>query len=268
MSGKAKKSVNEMNFFDHLDELRTRLFAMFIGLVVATVGAYYFSPQLQELLLFPFRNETGPQLALLTPTEGFIVRLKIAFVAGLFVSAPWLFFQLWKFIAPGLFEHERKRVLPVVFFSTLLFLTGAVFAAYVIPMATRFFLSFTTADIANFWSLGKFIDFELRLFVAFGIVFELPLLIYFLARFGVVTPAFLRQYRRHMYVIFLVAAALITPPDVFTQVFLTVPLIVLYEASILLAVVASRQWQRSLDGGETPEVTKKGEMATSQGGED
>lgn len=260
MSGKTKKSLDEMSFFDHLDELRVRLFQAFIGLVVTTVAAYYFSPKIQELLLFPFANESGPRLALLTPTEGFIVRLKISFVAGLFASAPWLFFQLWKFVAPGLFEHERKRVLPVVFWSTFLFLTGAVFAAFVIPMATNFFLSFTTSDISNLWSLGKFIDFELRLFVAFGIVFELPLLIYFLARFGVVTPDFLRRYRRHMYIVFLAASAIITPPDVFTQVFLTVPLIILFEVSIFLAVFASRQWEKSLagseSGSETPAVTE------------
>jgi sec-independent protein translocase protein TatC len=206
-------------------------------------AGYYFAPQIQELLLYPFQEEMGPRLALLAPAEGFIVRLKISFVAGLFASAPWIFYQLWKFVAPGLFDSEKKMVLPVVFFSSVLFLTGAVFAAYVIPMATQFFLSFTTEDVANYWSLGRFIDFELRLFVAFGVVFELPLLIYFLARFGIVTPTFLRTYRRHMYVVFLVGASLITPPDVFTQVFLAVPLVVLYEVSIFLAVIARKRWE-------------------------
>jgi len=245
MSRRPKKAPNEMNFLDHLDELRVRLFWAFGGLLVATVVGYIFSMDIQQLLMFPFVAEEGPKLALLSPTEGFIVQLKISLIAGLFISAPWIFYQLWRFVAPGLFENERKMVLPVVFFSSLLFLAGAAFAVYVIPMATRFFMSFTSEDVANYWSLGKFIDFELRLFVAFGVVFELPLLIYFMARFGIVTPKFLRTYRRHMYVTFLVAAAIITPPDVFTQVILAIPLVILYEASIFLAMIATKQYEKA-----------------------
>ena len=244
MKRKRRKKPDEMSFIDHLDELRIYLFRAIGGLAVATVIGYIYSQNLQQLLLYPFANLEGPRLALLAPTEGFIVQLKISLIAGVFISSPWIFFQLWSFVAPGLFEKERKMVLPVVFSSSLLFLVGAAFAVYVIPLATRFFLSFTNAEVANYWSLGKFIDFELRMFLAFGVVFELPLLIYFLARFGVVTPAFLRTYRRHMYVAFLFAAAILTPPDVFTQVVLAVPLIVLYESSIFLAVIAQRKYNR------------------------
>ncbi|MCB2210653.1 twin-arginine translocase subunit TatC [bacterium] len=244
MSKREKKTPAEMTFFDHLDELRSSLWRALVGIFLAASVCYYFAPIFQGWLLIPFENETSASLALLAPAEGFIVRLKIALVAGLVAAAPWVFYQVWAFVAPGLFEHERKLVLPVVFFSSLLFITGAAFSLYVLPYATRFFLSFGTQEIQNAWSLGKYVDFVLRLLLAFGVVFELPLLIYFLARFGVVTPAFLRKYRRHMIVAFLLLAALITPPDVFTQAVLTLPMVILYEASILLAIVARKQYEK------------------------
>ncbi|MFH0882614.1 MAG: twin-arginine translocase subunit TatC [bacterium] len=270
MSRRNRKNPNEMNFLDHLDELRVHIFRAFGGLLIATIIGYIYSQDLQRLLLYPFAGMEGPKLALLTPTEGFLVQLKISLIAGVFISLPWIFYQLWSFIAPGLFEKERKMVLPVVFSSSVLFLVGAGFAVFVIPMATRFFMSFTSEEVANFWSLGKFIDFELRMFLAFGIVFELPLLIYFLARFGVVTPKFLRTYRRHMYVAFLLAAAIITPPDVFTQIVLAVPLVVLYEASIFLAVIAQRKYNRVADQRlqESPSETIAAEPAGEEAGND
>ncbi len=244
MSKREKKNPAEMTFFDHLDELRSSLWRALAGIMLAAAVCYYFAPIFQGWLLIPFENETSASLALLAPAEGFIVRLKIAFVAGLVAAAPWVFYQVWAFVAPGLFEHERKLVMPVVFFSSLLFITGAAFSMYVLPYATRFFLSFGTQEIQNAWSLGKYVDFVLRLLLAFGVVFELPLLIYFLARFGVVTPPFLRKYRRHAIITFLILAALITPPDVFTQAVLTLPMVILYEASILLAIVARKQYEK------------------------
>lgn len=253
MSAKKRKTPGEMTFFDHLDELRSAIFRAFGGLFVGLIVGYYLSPRLQNLLLIPFHEKTDASLAILAPAEGFIVQLKITFVAGLFISAPWVFYQLWRFIAPGLFTHERKLVWPVVLSSSGLFMLGAWFGVYVLPMATSFFLSFAQEGVVNVWSLGRYVDFVLRMLLAFGIVFELPLLIYFLARFGVVTPAFLRTYRRHMYIVFLIAAAIITPPDVFTQVVLAVPLVILYEVSILLSVVAKRKWERGAEEREAAE---------------
>ncbi len=277
MSNRKKKPA-EMTFLDHLDELRGALWRALVGVFIGAAIGYYFAPILQTWLLIPFEDQTSASLALLAPTEGFVTRLKIALVAGLLGTAPWIFFQIWAFVAPGLFVHERKLVLPVVFFSSMLFLTGAAFSLYVLPHATSFFLSFSTMDVQNAWSLGKYVDFVLRLLLAFGIVFELPLLIYFLARFGVVTPPFLRKYRKHMIIGFLVLAALITPPDVFTQAILTIPMIILYEASILLAIVAQKQYERKRDefmsdGGEegsddSPESEREdsdGEKSTDDG---
>lgn len=274
MARKERNDPGEMSFFDHLDELRASLWRLLVGLLIGTAACYYFAPTFQSWLILPLQQETGSSLALLAPTEGFVVRLKISLVAGLLLTAPWSFYQVWRFVAPGLFSHERKLVLPVVFFSSLLFLTGAAFATYVLPHATRFFLSFSTPDVANAWSLGRYVDFVLRLMLAFGVVFELPLLIFFLARFGVVTPGFLRQYRRHMIVAFLVLASIITPPDIFTQLVLTLPMVVLYEISILLAVVARRQWERKHeefmadDDGEQAGPVRDGMDETGETGEE
>ena len=259
MSVRPRKKVGEMSFFDHLDELRATLFRAMGGVVVGLIVGYYFSARLQAFLLTPFTEQTDSSLAILAPTEGFIVQLKVALVAGLFISAPWIFYQLYRFIAPGLFTHERKLVWPVVISSSFLFILGAAFGMYILPMATSFFLSFAHQGVDNVWSLSKYIDFVLRMLLAFGVVFELPLLIYFLARFGVVTPAFLRAYRRHMYVVILIAAAILTPPDVFTQIVLSLPLIALYEVSILLAVVAKRKWDRGADEREERRATKERE---------
>ena len=264
MSPKQRKNISEMNFFDHLDELRAAIFRGLGGLFVGLVIGYYFSRQIQGLLTLPFEELSDSSLAILAPAEGFIVQLKISLVAGIFVSAPWMFYQLWRFIAPGLFKHERKLVFPVVFFSSTLFLIGAAFGVWILPMATSFFLSFAQQGIVNVWSLGRYVDFVLRMLLAFGIVFELPLLIYFLARFGVVTPSFLRTYRRHMYVAFLIGAAIITPPDVFTQVVMAVPLVILYEVSILLAVVAKRKWEGKSDERDANDERSREEEVAKQ----
>ncbi|MDP8206288.1 MAG: twin-arginine translocase subunit TatC [Candidatus Electryonea clarkiae] len=260
----ASKS-KEMTFLDHLDELRKSLMRALAGLAVGVIACYFVSQYIQDFIIGFFRDQEGIQLALLAPTEGFVVRLKISLVAGIFLSFPWILYQLWLFVAPGLFAQEKKRVFPVIFFSSICFLTGASFAWFVLPWATTFFLSFSTPDIENMWSLGKYLDFVLRMFLAFGVVFELPILIYFLARFGIVTPVFLRKYRRHSYIFVLIAAAIITPPDIFTQVILAMPMVILYEGSIFLAVLAEKRWQQSLKSGLDSTSDFTGDAAPNTG---
>ncbi len=232
----------QMSFLDHLEEFRKAVIRSLIGLVIAMFACYYFAPYIQDLLVIPFREHAIGKLALLAPTEGFVVRLKISLISGLFLSSPWIFLQLWLFVAPGLYAKERKKVFPVVLFTSICFISGAAFAYHILPWATGFFLSFGTSEVENTWSLGRYLDYVLRLFLAFGVVFELPVLIYFLARLGVITPAFLRTYRRYAYILVLIGAAMITPPDVFTQVVLAGPMVILYEGSILLSVIAHRRY--------------------------
>ncbi len=242
MKKRSENKNQEMSFFDHLEELRSSLIRALIGLFIGMIVMYIFAPTFQKWLIAPFISKEGAKLSLLTPTEGFVVRLKLSLVSGIFVTAPWIFYQLWRFVKPGLFLHERKMVMPVVFFSSLNFLLGAGFAYLILPWTTQFFLSFATPPVENLWSLGKYLDFILNMFLAFGLVFELPILIYFLARFGIVTPQFLRKYRRHAIILVLIVAAVITPPDVFTQIIIALPMIALYEVSIALAAVARRKW--------------------------
>ena len=245
---KTQKSADEgMSFIEHLEELRSRIIKSLIALFVGFVVSYFFTSYLIQILTLPFQAGGNSQLSLLAPTEGFMVQLKTAFLAGLVVSCPVIFFQFWKFVAPGLYEKEKRYVLPIVFWSVLLFLCGAFFAYQVLPFAMKFFQSFATEDVSNFWSLGKYITFVTYLILAFGLVFELPLIIYFSAKMGLVTPDFLRKKRRHAIITLLILSALITPPDVFTQAVLAVPLVILYEMSIFLAVIAHKKRKASLN---------------------
>ena len=235
----------QMSFFEHLEELRFRLIKSLIALFIAFIAAYFISDKIIELLSKPVAAAENSNLTLLAPTEGFMVRLKASFLAGLIIASPVIFFQFWKFVAPGLYAKEKKFVYPVAGWSVLLFALGAVFAYQVLPFAVKFFLSFSGEGVANAWSLSKYITFVTYLLLAFGLVFELPLVIFFAARMGLVTPEFLRKKRRHAIVLLLVLSALITPPDIFTQAVLALPLVVLYEISIYLAVIAVKKRKKA-----------------------
>jgi len=247
MSEESENSKEGMSFIEHLDELRSRIIKALIALLIGFVATYFFTTYIIDFLTSPFLPGANAQLTLLAPTEGFMVKLKTAFLAGLILASPAIFYQFWCFIAPGLYEKEKKFVIPVVIWSVLLFLLGAIFAFNVLPFAMKFFQSFATDYIGNYWSLGKYITFVTYLLLAFGVVFELPLVIYFAARTGLVTSEFLRKKRKHAIVVLLIICALITPPDVFTQIILVLPLIVLYEISIFLAVAAEKKHKESLE---------------------
>jgi sec-independent protein translocase protein TatC len=230
-----------MSFWAHLDELRGRLIKAVLFICAGFLIAYLFVGRLQEILIAAFFAEGELPLAYLNPTEGFIVSLKLALAVGLLIAAPGVFYQFWRFVAPGLYPRERKFILPLVITSTLSFLVGVAFCFFVLPYATRFFLSFGGGKIQNLWSFGSYVDFMVRLMLAFGVVFELPLIIYFLVRLGIVTPEFLRKQRRYAIIINLIIAAVITPPDIFTMIVLSVPLLALYEISILIGDIVQRK---------------------------
>lgn len=235
-----KSSV--MTFWDHLEELRSRLIKSLLFLTGGFCIAYFFVPYIQDFLIESLFPGEGTPLAFLAPTEGFIVRLKLGLAGGLLISSPGVFYHFWRFIAPGLYTREKRFVIPVVITSTVSFLVGAAFSFFFLPYATRFFLSFGGENIENTWSFGSYVDFMVRIILAFGLVFELPLVIYFLVRLGIVTPEFLRSKRRYAIVIFLILAAVISPPDIFTMIVLAVPLTVLYELSIVIATIAHRKY--------------------------
>ncbi len=246
MTMKANSDGREMPFLDHLEELRWRLIKCIVAVVAFSFVIYFFSDLVLSFLVAPYNDALAflgrpnqQRLIFLSPTGGFMIRIKISVFAAFVLALPVVFYQFWQFVVPGLLEKERKYVPVVVFFSTLCFLTGAMFCySLVLRYGLRFLLSFETVDLAATISVHEYLQFITMLIVVFGLVFELPVLAFFLTKIGLVTPPFLRHYRRHGIVIMVIVSAVITPPDIFTQILLAGPLILLYEISILVSQLA------------------------------
>lgn len=236
-----------MGLLDHLEELRSRLIICIAAAFLCAIIGYFFSPFILKALSKPVGK-----LVFLAPTEAFITRLKIALIIGVFLALPIIFYQFWRFVAPGLLKRERRYVFLTVLSSTMFFLAGAAFAYYVIlPVAIRFFLSFQTESLTAMLSLEKYIGFIAKLFLAFGVVFQLPVLSFFLTKMGLITPEFLKNRWRVAFALIFIVAAVFTPPDVFTQLLMAVPLLLLFGISILVSALAVRG-RRALEETEEP----------------
>lgn len=235
---KAEANEKVMPFLDHLEELRKRLLISISAVFVLSLGCYFFSKKIMAILLRPFPHDE--KLIFLSPTEGFMIYIKISLFAGLILSLPVLFYQIWKFVRPGLYQKERKYTIRIVFFSTLFFLVGALFCYFlVIPYGLNFLLSFAGDQIVPTIQIKEYLKFVTLLILVFGVVFELPLLSFFLTKLGFVTPQFLRTKRRYGIVAIFVAAAVLTPTtDIISQLLLAVPLMILYEISIWVSKAA------------------------------
>ena len=228
-----------LSYVEHLSELRHRLLLSTLAVVAASVGAYSFRESLVDLVLRPV---AGVPFVFLDPPELFLANVKIAIVAGLAVASPFVFFQVWMFVRPGLKQGERMIVGLAILFGTLFFAAGVLFGYLVVlPMTLRFFLQYETAAIRASLSFGSYVGFLTSLLLAFGIAFELPLLVLVLARLGLVDAALLARSRRYALLIILVVAAILTPPDVVSQLLLAGPMLVLYEIGILAARLAGRR---------------------------
>lgn len=238
----------EMTFFEHLGELRNRLVKSLWAFIPGIAVAWYFKEQLLSLLTRPLitawhQLDLGaPQLHFANPIDPFVAYMKIAVVCGLMFGSPWAFWQLWQFIAPGLYRRERRLALPFVIASTLFFVGGAFFGyLFVFPLAFETFLGFagmlpeSELRIQPTIMMGEYLDFSVRMLLAFGITFEVPVVISFLSFAGLVNWKQLLGFARWWIVISAVIAALLTPPDVGSQMLMLVPLVVLYFFSILLA---------------------------------
>ncbi len=251
----SQRDEREMPFLEHLEELRWRIIKSLIAVAVGALAAYFFSDRILDILIAPYQsafrhlaangNDTSlpdisRRLIFLSPTEGFLVRIKVALFAGFLASLPVIFYQMWKFVAPGLLEKEERYLKTIVTLSVVCFAVGALFCYFVIlRFGLRFLLGFETSTIIAAISISKYLGFVTMLLLVFGLVFELPVVTLFLAKLGFLTPPFMRHYRRYAYVVFFVFAAVLTPPDVFTQIMLAGPLILLYEISIWIAKVAA-----------------------------
>jgi sec-independent protein translocase protein TatC len=170
--------------------------------------------------------------------ETFFTAMKVAFFGGFIISLPVIFWQLWLFLAPGLYDHEKKLVVPFVFFATLMFLLGASFAYYiVVPVGFDFLIAFGNSVVSVLPSIGKYVGFFTKLLIGFGIAFELPVITFFLAKIGLVNDQMLKDFFRYAVVLIFIVAAVLTPPDVISQVLMAAPLLILYGVSIYIAKV-------------------------------
>ena len=239
--------AKEMGLLDHLDELRKHLFRCAIAAFIGFVACYAFAERMFELLMRPLTPllPENTHLIFTSLPEGFFTYLKLAAVAGIFLTSPYIFYEIWLFVAPGLYKHERKWILPIAFFSAFFFTAGALFGYLVVfPFAFKFFISFTTELIRPMPSLREYLSFTIKMLIAFGVAFELPLFIFFLARFGIVTSSGLRKKRKYAILFAFIVSAVLTPPDVVSQSLMAGPLILLYELGIWVAYVFGKKTSR------------------------
>tara|TARA_Y100000590_G_scaffold377622_1_gene443998 strand:- start:195 stop:995 length:801 start_codon:yes stop_codon:yes gene_type:complete len=245
---KMKKSMNkndtEGGFISHLEELRKRLIHSFIFLIVFFIICYFFAEYLYGFLVEPYSkavqdDEVERRLIFTALQETFLTYLKVSFFTAFFVTCPFILMQIWKFIAPGLYKNEKKAILPYLVLTPILFMLGGFLVYYLImPLAIKFFLSFestginTNLPIQLEAKVNEYLSLIMKLIFAFGLSFQLPIVLSLLARIGLVDSQFLRERRKYVIVIIFAAAAILTPPDPVTQIGLAIPLLILYELSI------------------------------------
>jgi len=232
-----------MSLMGHLSELRSRLVRILIMVLLGFFACYAVSDTLFGELVKPLTASMpqGSKLIFTSIPEAFFVYMKVGFVASLFLTSPYIFYQIWAFVAPGLYEEERRHIVPLAVFSAFFFLSGAAFCYFaVFPVAFEFFMGFATDTILPMPSLNEYLSFALKLLIAFGLIFEMPLFAFLLARIGILTAAHLRRWRRYAIIIIFIVAAILTPPDVVSQLLMAFPMLVLYEVSIWITTIAQK----------------------------
>jgi len=236
------KDFGEAPFLDHLEELRWRLIKSIIAIIVGAFVAFYYSDYLFTALWYPLK-QAAPELKIhyFKVTEGFITRIKLAIISGAAVASPIIFYQAWKFIIPGLYEKEIKVIVPIVIASTAFFFMGTTFCYFILlPYGLQFFYTQTPEGVEATLMMSDYLGFVMMLLLAFGAVFQLPVVSFFFGRIGLISSDFLAKGRRYAVIAIAVLAALITPPDVISQVGIGVPLYILYEISIIIVRLTGR----------------------------
>ncbi|MGI6659015.1 MAG: twin-arginine translocase subunit TatC [Dethiobacteraceae bacterium] len=237
------KDAHSMTIWDHLGELRKRVIIILLTVMVAAVICFAYVDDILEFLLKPAPNL---QLIFTTPPEALVAQVRLALQAALIVTLPLNLIQVLLFIVPALEETEKKVILPFFLAMNVLFFLGVAFSYYmVIPFAIRFFMGFGTESLTPLFSIGNYISFITSLLLSFGLIFQIPLVFWFLGLIGLVSSAFLRNNRKFAILVIVVVAAIMTPPDVVSQVLMAIPLIFLYEAGMVLVWVTERQKRRT-----------------------
>ncbi|MFH1490000.1 MAG: twin-arginine translocase subunit TatC, partial [Pseudomonadota bacterium] len=224
---------------------------------------YFFSKELFQILVLPLKANMpeGDRLIYTNLPEMFFTYLKTAFVAGILLASPFIFYHIWMFIAPGLYQKEKRYVLPFVIFSTVLFVGGGLFGYFVVfPFGFKFFMGFADESVQALPSVKQYFSFAVKLLFAFGIVFEMPIVVFFLTRMGLVTPEFLKKNRKYAILLAFVVGAILTPPDVITQCMMAGPLILLFEISIFISRMARAKKEK--EQREADEKAGEGEASS------
>ena len=231
---------SDMAFIDHLEELRWRILKSLGSILVMAILTFNFADYLVYILTAPADNR-GIGLQTLTPQGMFILKWNLAIIGGFILSIPVITIQIWKFVSPGLYNRERKILLPLIITVFLCFILGAIFAYMVIlPFSLNFFASMVTENVQNNFSINYYFSFVLALIIGSGIIFEMPVASFLLSSIGIITPSFLRKFRREAIMITVILSAIITPPDPISLIIMSIPMVVLYEISILVSWISNR----------------------------
>lgn len=256
--------VRQVTLLEHLTELRSRLLRCFAAIGVGFFISYAFAEQALGILMEPLTRvlPEGSGLIALTLPEKFFTVMKLAFVCGIFVASPYIFYQLWKFVGPGLYREERRMVVPAAMASAIFFVCGALFGYYVVfPFGFKFFVDYAADLVTIMPTVGDYFSLAVTLLIAFGFIFNLPVVLFFLARMGVVSCAGLRKFRRWAVLLAFIAAAILTPtPDAVNQLLMAGPIIILYEVGIWVAYFVGKKKDAAAEPAEEtlPEKTGAG----------
>lgn len=232
----------KMPVMAHLEELRMRLIRIVMAVLAGTVGAYFFRHHILQFLQVPIKSVLQDEpLRFFSLMEPFIVHIKVAVYSGIFFSIPVILYQIWMFVAPGLLPKERKYLLPFIFLGSLFFLLGSSLCYFIIlPYGTQFFINFAP-ELQPTINIANWISFCVRLILVFGFVFQLPLILVLLSKIGLVSSQSLSKMRKYAYLLFFLTGAILTPPDPLTQSLMAVPLIFMYELSVILSRLFGRK---------------------------
>ena len=253
-----------MGLMDHLSELRGRLVRCCLAVMLGFIACWAVVDPIFDALVAPLLSvlPDGSHAIYTTLPEGFFTRMHIAFVAGVFVSSPAIFYQVWAFIAPGLYEEEKRSIIPVAVMSAFFFVSGGAFCYFVVfPNAFAFFMSYATDTIVAMPKISDYLSFVLKLILAFGLVFEMPLFAFFLARMGIITAELMRRVRRYAILAIFIVAAILSPPDVVSQLLMAAPMLVLYEVSIFVAAGFGKKTAKEADESEEKPEAQASETA-------
>jgi sec-independent protein translocase protein TatC len=241
--GKGRKSPDEMTFLEHLEDLRKRLFYSALALLFGFVPGWMFHKQIYEILARPVTQylPAGTKLAFTTLTAPFMLYVKVAFLASVFLTSPFIFLQIWYFVAPGLYQKEKTYVIPFVLMTTFFFSLGAVFGYLIVfPWACRFFLTIAS-DFQPVITVDEYFGLAMKVLLGIAVVFELPTLVFFLSKMGLVTARWMiRNFKYAVLLVFVIAAVITPTPDVITQSIVAIPMLALYGLSILIALAVGR----------------------------